>query len=106
MPNPQSQSVEFLQNLDESAEIARRRNLYQKLQPQVVAAGAKLIFDSLPANTCPYGLPVFATPNIKRKLEKIARKNRVTLMSWPDLPDDVRSTAPSFYQQVWLLNFK
>jgi dTDP-4-amino-4,6-dideoxygalactose transaminase len=106
IPNPQSQSVEFLQNLDESAEIARRRNLYQKLQPQVVAAGAKLIFNSLPANTCPYGLPVFATPNIKRKLEKIARKNRVTLMSWPDLPDDVRSTAPSFYQQVWLLNFK
>ena len=76
------------------------------LEPQVVAAGANLIFDQLPSNTCPYGLPVYATPNIKRKLEKIARKNRVTLMSWPDLPDDVRPAAPSFYQQVWLLNFR
>ena len=106
IPNPKRQSVEFLQNLNESAEIARRRNLYQMLEPQVVAAGANLVFDQLPANTCPYGLPVYAAPNIKRKLEKIARKNRVALMSWPDLPNDVRSTAPNFYQQVWLLNFK
>ncbi|MFM7763961.1 MAG: DegT/DnrJ/EryC1/StrS family aminotransferase, partial [Acidimicrobiaceae bacterium] len=103
IPNPLRQSVEFLQNLDESAEVARRRNLYQILGPQVVAAGARLIFDSLPANTCPYGLPVYAAPNIKRKLEKIARKNRVTLMCWPDLPNDVRLAAPNFYQQVWLL---
>ncbi|MFM7650667.1 MAG: DegT/DnrJ/EryC1/StrS family aminotransferase, partial [Acidimicrobiaceae bacterium] len=106
IPNPLRQSVEFLQNLDEPAEVARRRNLYQILEPQVVAAGARLIFDRLPANTCPYGLPVYAAPNIKRKLEKIARKNRVTLMSWPDLPDDVRLAAPNFYQQVWLLNFR
>ena len=106
IPNPKRQSVEFLQYLDESAEIARRRNLYKLLEPQVVATGANLIFNQLPENTCPYGLPVYATLNIKRKLERIARKNRVTLMSWPDLPDDVRPTAPSFYQQVWLLNFR
>ena len=105
MPNPQRQSVEFLQNLDESAEIARRRNLYQILEPQVVAAGANLIFDQLPDNTCPYGLPVYAAPNVKRKLEKIARKNRVTLMSWPDLPFEVLPTAPDHYKQIWLLNF-
>lgn len=105
IPNPKRQSVEFLQNLDESAEIARRRNLYQVLEPQVVAAGARLIFDRLPANTCPYGLPVYATPNIKRKLEKIARKNHVTLMSWPDLPFEVLPTAPDHYKQIWLLNF-
>jgi hypothetical protein len=106
IPNPTRQSVEFLQQLDATAEVARRRNLYQRLQPQVVAAGAKLIFERLPVNTCPYGLPIFATPDIRRKLEKIARKNRVALMSWPDLPDEIRSDAPVFYQQVWLLNFK
>ncbi|MFM7493989.1 MAG: hypothetical protein ACKO2A_08795, partial [Acidimicrobiaceae bacterium] len=47
IPNPLRQSVEFLQNLDEPAEVARRRNLYQILEPQVVAAGARLIFDRL-----------------------------------------------------------
>lgn len=106
LPNPHRRSIESLQNLNESAEISRRRNLYLKLQPQVVEAGAKLIFDALPDNTCPYGLPVYATAQVKKKLTKIARKNRVTLMSWPDLPNDVVSTAPDFLKNVWLLNFK
>ena len=106
MPNPQRRSVESLRLLNEQNEIERRRSLYLKLQPQVVEAGAKLIFDALPDNTCPYGLPVYATAQVKKKLTKIARKNRVTLMSWPDLPNNVFSTAPDFLKNVWLLNFK
>lgn len=106
LPNPNRQSVSVLQNLNESVEIARRRDLYLKLQPQVVAVGATLIFNELPINTCPYGLPIFANHNLKRKLAKIARKNRVTLMTWPDLPDSILSGAPEFYSQVWLFNFK
>ena len=106
LPNPHRRSVEYLRLLDEQDEITRRRSLYLKLQPQVVEAGAKLMFDALPDNTCPYGLPVYATAQIKRKLAKIARKNRVTLMSWPDLPNDVFQTAPDLLKNVWLLNFK
>lgn len=106
VPNPHRRSVESLRLLNEQNEIKRRRSLYLKLQPQVVEAGAKLIFDALPDNTCPYGLPVYATAQVKKKLTKIARKNRVTLMSWPDLPNDVVSTAPDFLKNVWLLNFK
>ena len=106
LPNPHRRSVESLRLLNEQNEINRRRSLYLKLQPQVVEAGAKLIFDTLPDNTCPYGLPVYATAQVKRKLAKIARKNRVTLMSWPDLPNDVFQTAPDLLKNVWLLNFK
>ena len=106
LPNPHRRSVEYLRLLDEQDEITRRRSLYLKLQPQVVEAGAKLMFDALPDNTCPYGLPVYATAQVKRKLAKIARKNRVTLMSWPDLPNDVFQTAPDLLKNVWLLNFK
>lgn len=106
VPNPHRRSVESLRLLNEQNEIERRRSLYLKLQPQVVEAGAKLIFDALPDNTCPYGLPVYATAQVKKKLTKIARKNRVTLMSWPDLPNNVFSTAPDFLKNVWLLNFK
>ncbi len=106
MPNPHRQSVELLHKLNESAEISRRRNLYLKLQPKVVEVGAKLVFDALPTYTCPYGLPVYATSQVKRKLTKIARKNRVTLMRWPDLPMEVLPTAPDFLKNVWLLNFK
>ena len=106
LPNPQSQSIESLKNLDETAEVARRRNLYLKIQPQVTAAGATPVFDTLLANTCPYGMPIYANHNIKRKLSKIARKNRVILMTWPELPENVLPSAPDFYKQVWLLNFK
>ena len=105
-PNPHRRSVEFLRLLNEQNEIIRRRSLYLKLQPQVVEAGAKLIFDTLPDNTCPYGLPVYATTQVKRNLAKIARKNRVTLMSWPDLPNEVFQTAPDSLKNVWMLNFK
>jgi hypothetical protein len=106
LPNPRRHSVESLRLINEDSEIARRRNLYFLLQPQVVEAGAKLVFDELPTNTCPYGLPVFASPDLKRKLARIARRNKVTLMTWPDLPNEVLRDAPDFYSQVWLLNFK
>ena len=106
LPNPHRRSVEYLRLLDEKNEITRRRSLYLKLQPQVLEAGAKLIFDALPDKTCPYGLPVYATAQVKRSLAKIARKNRVTLMSWPDLPNEVFQTAPDSLKNVWLLNFK
>lgn len=71
VPNPHRRSVESLRLLNEQNEIKRRRSLYLKLQPQVVEAGAKLIFDALPDNTCPYGLPVYATAQVKK-----ADKNR------------------------------
>jgi len=106
LPNPRRHSVESLRLINENSEIARRRNLYFLLQQQVVEAGAKLVFDELPTNTCPYGLPVFASPDLKRKLARIARRNKVTLMTWPDLPNEVLRDAPDFYSQVWLLNFK
>ena len=106
LPNPHRLSIDCLRLLNEKNEIARRRSLYLKLQPQVVAVGAKPIFDTLPDNTCPYGLPVYATPSLKRKLARIAHRNRVTLMTWPDLPNEVLPNAPDFLKNVWLLNFK
>lgn len=104
--NPHYQSVKVLEALDENREISRRRNLYLKLQPQVVKTGATPVFKELPINTCPYGFPVYATTATMHRLMQVARKNRVTLMSWPDLPSDIKKTAPDHYKQVWLLNFK
>ena len=106
LANPHLQSVAVLEALDEAQEILRRRNLYQVLRSQVVATGATMIFADLPDNTCPYGMPVYANEESRRKLAKVARQNRVTLMSWPDLPNNTISTAPGFYKQVWLLNFQ
>lgn len=106
LANPHLQSVAVLEALDEAREVLRRRNLYQVLRSQVVATGATMIFADLPDNTCPYGMPVYANEESRRKLAKVARQNRVTLMSWPELPNNTISTAPGFYKQVWLLNFQ
>ena len=106
LANPHLQSVAALKALDETREVLRRRNLYQLLKSQVVATGATMIFADLPDNTCPYGMPVYANEESRKKLARVARKNRVTLMSWPELPNSTISTAPGFYKQVWLLNFQ
>ena len=106
LANPHLQSVATLEVLDEAREVLRRRNLYQLLKSQVVATGATMIFADLPENTCPYGMPVYANKESLKKLAKVARQNRVTLMSWPELPNSTISTAPGFYKQVWLLNFQ
>ena len=106
LANPHLQSVAALEALDETREVLRRRNLYQVLKSQVVATGATMIFADLPENTCPYGIPVYADKESRKKLAKVARQNRVTLMRWPELPTNTISTAPGFYKQVWLLNFQ
>jgi len=51
-------------------------------------------------------LPVYADAQQVKSLKRIAQKNRVTLMKWPDLPTEISPIAPPHYSKVWLLNFK
>jgi len=105
-PAPTCGSISVFQASNNAVEFERRREMYAKIEPRVRAAGVKPVFESLPAYTCPYGLPVYADAQQVKSLKRIARKNRVTLMKWPDLPTDVVSIAPPHYSKVWLLNFK
>ena len=105
VPNPSRSSVRKFLKVNESVEISRRRNLYNTIYPEIIRLGIKPVFESLKDGTCPYGFPVFATADSQSKLSNIARKYRVTLMSWPDLPSEVLPTAPDHYKQIWLLNF-
>jgi hypothetical protein len=105
IPNPSRSSVRKLLNLNEAEEISRRRDLYNAIYPEIIRLGIKPVFESLKNGTCPYGFPVFATADSESKLSDLARKYRVTLMSWPDLPLEVLPTAPNHYKQIWLLNF-
>ena len=104
--NPHTSSVKQMLELDQAKEISRRRSLFEKLLPEVIKLGIKPIFESLPNGTCPYGLPVYASPEFSRTLSKLARRYRVTLMTWPELPQDILPTAPEHYRQVQLLNFR
>ncbi len=105
-PNPHATSIERMESTDQYSEINRRRNLFNKILPEVQKLKIEPIFTDLPNGVCPYGLPVYAPIESKKLLTKLARRYRVTLMTWPELPNAILPTAPDHYKQVWLLNFR
>ena len=105
MPNPNRLSVTKMLAVNETNEVARRRNLYNEILPDIVKLGLQPVFSTLESGTSPYGFPVYAAHDSQKQLAKLARKHRVTLMTWPDLPIAVLPTAPEYYKQIWLLNF-
>jgi hypothetical protein len=105
MPNPNRSSVTKILAVNETKEVARRRILYNEILPDIVKLGLQPVFSTLESGTSPYGFPVYAAHDSQKQLAKLARKHRVTLMSWPDLPIAVLPTAPEYYKQIWLLNF-
>ena len=105
MPNPNRSSVTKMLAVNETNEVARRRNLYNEILPVIVKLGLQPVFSTLESGTSPYGFPVYAAHDSQKQLAKLARKHRVTLMTWPDLPISVLPTAPEYYKQIWLLNF-
>lgn len=105
-PNPHATSIERMSSTEQYSEINRRRNLFIKILPEVQKLNLEPIFTKLPDGVCPYGFPVYATIESKRLLAKLARRYRVTLMTWPELPNEILPIAPDHYKQVWLLNFR
>ena len=105
MPNPNRSSVTKMLAVNETNEVARRRNLYNEILPVIVKLGLQPVFSTLESGTSPYGFPVYAAHDSQKQLAKLARKHRVTLMTWPDLPISVLPTAPEYYKQIRLLNF-
>lgn len=106
LANPSQSSIKRMLAVDAEAEVERRRSLYSKLLPEVIGLGVQPIFDALPIGTCPYGLAVYASPKLKRGLAQLSRRYRVTLMTWPELPQEIAQSAPDHYRQVWLINFR
>ena len=104
--NPHATSIERMLSIDQYSEINRRRNLFIKILPEVQKLKLRPIFTDLPDGVCPYGLPLYAPIESKKLLSKLARRHRVTLMPWPELPQKILPTAPEHYKQVWLLNFR
>lgn len=106
LPNPHATSIERMSSTGQYSEINRRRNLFIKILPEVQKLSLEPIFTNLPDGVCPYGFPVYANIESKRLLAKLARRYRVTLMTWPELPNEILPIAPDHYKQVWLLNFR
>ena len=94
-----------IQNLDIAHETNRRKNLYQNVASLVLNCDVKPVFESLPANCVPYGFPFYADSAAAAQVNDLVKKLRIEVINWPDLPASVVETAPTHYQQLWLVNF-
>ncbi len=92
---------------DFAAEASRRRALYLKLEPRARALGMLPVFDALPDETVPYGLPVYCDD--ASALARLAAAEHLDSIQWPDLPAAVAAQAPSHatahYRRLHLINF-
>ena len=102
---PRDSSMSSLQNLDIAHETNRRKNLYQNVASLVLNCDIKPVFESLPANCVPYGFPFYADSAAAAQVNDLVKKLRIEVINWPDLPASVVETAPTHYQQLWLVNF-
>jgi len=101
--NPARCLLPILGSLDFAAEVARRRGLYIQIEQRVRAAGMTPVFNRLPGQTVPYGLPVYCDD--PQRLTRIAASLHLDCFRWPDLPKALASEAPPHYRRLYLVNF-
>jgi len=87
-------------------ESDRRRKLYLFLD-ELIGRHIKCtpVFEDLPDGVVPYGYPFFCEADDLKKIERLLFRKGFLCISWPDLPDGVRESSPSFYKEVRLVPF-
>lgn len=105
MPAPHCHTLATLSRLDAQAEAARRRKLYQQFQVQLAALSVQPVFGDLPAGTVPYGYPFYADEKTAQAVAKLAHKQGLDCIHWPDLPEAVAPRALPHYRRLYLVNF-
>jgi len=96
---------DFLARVDETWEVARRRQLYVLLEGLVREAGGEPVFSGLPEHTVPYVFPFRATGDTLARIRHRLAKEGLECHPWPDLPDAVAPEAPDYYKSVWMVGF-
>lgn len=104
-PAPHSHSMALLPNLDRVSEVSRRRRLYLEFQARFSGLNIQPVFGELPVGVAPYGYPFYADIHTAQMATKLARKQGLDCIHWPDLPAAVSLNAPLHYQSLWMVNF-
>ncbi len=87
-------------------ETDRRRALYLFLH-EWIGRHSKCtpVFKDLPDGVVPYGYPFICEPDDLKNIERLLFRKGFLCISWPDLPDAVKESSPSFYKKVRLVPF-
>ncbi|MES2770839.1 MAG: DegT/DnrJ/EryC1/StrS family aminotransferase [Pseudomonadota bacterium] len=88
-----------------SREIERRRTAYLRCAEIGVRVGARPIFSHLPDYCAPYAFAFRADQTALDAMRRYAAEQGFDLVSWPDLPEEIVSQAPTHYCNVFLINF-
>ncbi len=104
---PSSLLSEPIRCADPDGEAARRRGLYELLDRTFKREGLEVepLYQELPANTVPYGYPYRAREAGHQGIQKVLTRMGLFEVSWPDLPDAVKSRAPAHYKNVKVVQF-
>lgn len=102
---PHCYTMEVMRRLDGDGEATRRRKLYREFHARLASFDIQPVFGELPAGTVPYGYPFYADEQAVQVVAKLAHKQALDCIHWPDLPSAVAPVAPLHYRSLWLINF-
>lgn len=103
--NPWTGLPNALAEFDVPAEVVRRRQAYAECAREGERIGVLPVFPALPDNCAPYGFPFRSHPSGRAAMQRQADQMGFDLVTWPDLPGACETTAPSYYRDVFLVNF-
>ncbi len=104
-PAPHCRTFSMLMNLDMSAEVARRRALYEKMNKLLTKENIEPIVSNLPKGVAPYGYPFYSDRESSNRVKTITRGLGMDCSHWPDLPAVVEPIASVHYRSLWFVNF-
>ena len=87
-------------------ESNRRRKLYLFLHEWIGGHGkCTPVFEDLPDGVVPYGYPFICEADDLKNIERLLFRKGFLCISWPDLPDAVKESSPSFYNKIRMIPF-
>jgi len=102
---PNRNSLVRITQLDENAEICRRRSLYSLMENEIILLGGAPIFVKLPIGTAPYVFPFRVSDELIFKIRGRLGQIGLECHRWPDLPDAILRMEKSHYSNVWMVPF-
>lgn len=104
-PNPCRLLTVYMAAVDTDKEITRRRDNYIKVGGLLINTLCKPVFRDLPDNVAPYGYPFYCPERTIQEIKKLLGRHGMECFQWPELPAEIKPSAPEFYRSVWLVNF-
>lgn len=104
-PNPHAGIMNQLSQVDDIAEIDRRRALYSFLDGYIRKLGGFPIFDVMPQGVSPYVMPFRASDEAIKHIGKHLQNLGLECHRWPELPHSIVNLKIHHYHNVWMVPF-